>query len=113
MLEHALAHALAYLENLQDASVSATATLDELHMRPAHPLTDSGVEAAQVIDEFVADVAGGVLGSARLVCQGVTGHSAERTTGGSGCPVLLPWGRLDASSALLIMRDTIGVDREQ
>ncbi len=74
MLEHALAHALAYLENLQDASVSATATLDELRMRLARPLTDNGVEAAQVIDEFVADVAGGVLGSPHLVCQGVTGH---------------------------------------
>ncbi len=64
VLEHALAHALAYLENLEHTSVSATATLAELRMRLARPLTDNGVEATQVIDELVADVEGGVLGSA-------------------------------------------------
>jgi glutamate/tyrosine decarboxylase-like PLP-dependent enzyme len=64
VLEHVLKHALAHLENLEYTPVSATATLAELRVRLARPLTDDGVDAAQVIDELVADAAGGVLGSA-------------------------------------------------
>ncbi len=64
VLERALHHALAHLENLEHTPVSATATLAELRMRLARPLANDGVNAAQVIDELVADVAGGVLGSA-------------------------------------------------
>ena len=63
VLEHALRHALAHLENLEHTSVSSTATLAELRMRLARPLTNDGVNATQVIDELVADVSGGVLGS--------------------------------------------------
>jgi len=64
VLERALNHALAHLENLEHTPVSATTTLAELRMRLARPLTNDGVDAAQVIDELVADAAGGVLGSA-------------------------------------------------
>ncbi len=64
VLERALAHALAHLEALDGRPVSATASLAELRARLARPLTDTGVDASQVIDQLVADVAGGVLGSA-------------------------------------------------
>jgi glutamate/tyrosine decarboxylase-like PLP-dependent enzyme len=63
-LEHALAHALAYLESLEHSPVAARATLAELRARLARPLIDDGVDAVQVVDELVSDVAGGVLGSA-------------------------------------------------
>jgi glutamate/tyrosine decarboxylase-like PLP-dependent enzyme len=63
-LERALGHALRHLGGLEGASVAATATLDELRGRLGRPLTDEGVEPAQVVDELVADAAGGVLGSA-------------------------------------------------
>ena len=65
VLERALTHASAYLETLAQAPVAAPATLAELRRRLARPLIDNGVDAVQVIDELVADVAGGVLGSAR------------------------------------------------
>ncbi len=64
VLERALAHALTYLGDLEHAPVAAPATLTELRARLARTLLDDGVEAAQVLDELVADVAGGVLGSA-------------------------------------------------
>ncbi|HKN68229.1 MAG TPA: aminotransferase class V-fold PLP-dependent enzyme [Gemmatimonadaceae bacterium] len=57
-------HALAYLDQLDTAPVSATATLEQLRGRLGRPLTDDGVDAAQVIDELVADVDGGLIGSA-------------------------------------------------
>ncbi len=64
VLERALAHALTYLGNLEHTPVAGPATLPELRARLARPLRDDGIEAAQVVDELVADVAGGVLGSA-------------------------------------------------
>src|SRR5713101_9481354 len=64
VLERTLAHALTYLGDLEHTPVAARATLAELRARLARPLLDDGVEAAQVVDELVADVAGGVLGSA-------------------------------------------------
>jgi hypothetical protein len=64
VLERTLTHATAYLETLAEAPVVATATLAELRRRLARPLIDNGVDAVQVIDELVSDVAGGVLGSA-------------------------------------------------
>lgn len=64
VLERALAYALAYLEQLDRRPVSATASLAELRARLARPMTDVGLDAARVIDQLVADVAGGVLGSA-------------------------------------------------
>jgi glutamate/tyrosine decarboxylase-like PLP-dependent enzyme len=64
ILEHALQHSLAHLENLEQTSVSATATLAELRQRLTRPLADEGTEPTQVIDELVEDVRGGLLGSA-------------------------------------------------
>jgi glutamate/tyrosine decarboxylase-like PLP-dependent enzyme len=63
-LERAVTHALEYLDGLESAPVSATATLAELRGRLGRPLTDGGADAAQVIDELAADVAGGLIGSA-------------------------------------------------
>jgi hypothetical protein len=64
VLERTLTHATAYLETLAEAPVVVTATLAELRRRLARRLIDNGVDAGQVIDELVSDVAGGVLGSA-------------------------------------------------
>ena len=63
VLERTLTHATAYLETLAEAPVVVTATLAELRRRLARRLIDNGVDAVQVIDELVSDVAG-VLGSA-------------------------------------------------
>ena len=57
-------HALAYLGRLDEASVAATATLPELRARLAMPLAQEGVAPGQVIDELVAGVEGGLLGTA-------------------------------------------------
>ena len=64
VLEKALAHALLHLENLSSTPVAASATLEELRRRFARPLTEDGVDAGRVIDDLVADAAGGVLGCA-------------------------------------------------
>src|SRR5690348_3001788 len=63
-LEHAFAHALTYLEQLEYSPVGVTTSLAELRQRLERRLPDAGVEAAQVIDELVADAAGGIVGSA-------------------------------------------------
>ena len=59
-----MTHALSYLDSLDSAPVSATATLTELRARLNRPLTDSGTDAARVIDELANDVDGGLIGSA-------------------------------------------------
>jgi glutamate/tyrosine decarboxylase-like PLP-dependent enzyme len=64
VLESTLQHALAYLEGLDEGPVSATATLEELRDRLSPALAEDGVDARQVIDELVAGVQGGLLGSA-------------------------------------------------
>ena len=64
VLERALAHALTYLGNLEHMPVAAPAILAELRARLARPLLEDGVDAARVVDELVADLADGVLGSA-------------------------------------------------
>ncbi|HEY1387765.1 MAG TPA: aminotransferase class V-fold PLP-dependent enzyme, partial [Ktedonobacterales bacterium] len=64
VLERTLTHALAYLDQLDDAPVGATASLAELRRRFGGRLPQAGIEAIQVIDELVADAAGGVVGSA-------------------------------------------------
>jgi glutamate/tyrosine decarboxylase-like PLP-dependent enzyme len=64
VLERASAHALDHLEHLDDAPVAATASLSELRARLARPLPDGGTDAGQVIDDLVADCAGGIIGSA-------------------------------------------------
>src|SRR3954470_24137731 len=63
-LARAMTHALAYLDKLDTASVSATATLDQLRSRLGRPLAEDGVDASRVIDDLVADVDGGLIGSA-------------------------------------------------
>ena len=63
VLRRAAAHAFAYLEGLDRRSVAATATLEELRERLARPLPTEGTDAAQVIDELVADASPGILGS--------------------------------------------------
>ena len=63
-LERAFVHSRAYLDGLDVTSVAATATRYELRARLLRPLADDGVEPARVIDEMVADSAGGLLGSA-------------------------------------------------
>ncbi len=63
-LEAALRNALAHLENLDAAAVGPVAPLDVLRARMAHPLTDEGAPAEQVIADLAADTAGGIMGNA-------------------------------------------------
>jgi len=63
VLEHTLEYTFEYLDNLERTPVSATATLAEIRERLARPLADDGMDATQVIDELVADVQGGIIGS--------------------------------------------------
>jgi glutamate/tyrosine decarboxylase-like PLP-dependent enzyme len=59
----ALEHSLRFLENLDDAPVPPTASLETLRSRLARELTGEGVAPEQVIAELVRDVEGGILGS--------------------------------------------------
>ena len=63
VLERAAEHAFAWLEGLETRSVATTATPAQMRARLARPLEEEGVPALQVIDELVADTAGGILGS--------------------------------------------------
>jgi aromatic-L-amino-acid decarboxylase len=56
-------HAYAWLDGLPDRSIATTATVAELRARLGRPLADRGLPATQVIDDLVADTAGGILGS--------------------------------------------------
>jgi aromatic-L-amino-acid decarboxylase len=62
-LMRAAEHAFAWLEGLDVRSVATTASLDEMRARLGRPLAERGVAATQVIDDLVADVEGGILGS--------------------------------------------------
>jgi glutamate/tyrosine decarboxylase-like PLP-dependent enzyme len=62
-LMRAAEHALDWLEGLEARPVATTATLEEMRARLARPLAQAGLPAVQVIDDLVADVAGGILGS--------------------------------------------------
>lgn len=62
-LTRAFGHALAYLDGLDTAPVAAPASLDDLRQALSRPLAAQGVPAARVIDELVADTAGGLQGS--------------------------------------------------
>jgi aromatic-L-amino-acid decarboxylase len=53
-LENAFRHAISYLDQLNDARVGATATLDELRKRFDVPLTADGIDGDEVIDDLVA-----------------------------------------------------------
>jgi glutamate/tyrosine decarboxylase-like PLP-dependent enzyme len=63
LLNRTTEHALSYLESLDDRAVCATATVAELRAALSKPLSETGVETEQVIDELVHDVAGGLLAS--------------------------------------------------
>jgi glutamate/tyrosine decarboxylase-like PLP-dependent enzyme len=63
-LERAVHHALSHLDSLALAPVGAGATLESLRARLARPLNGAGMAADAVIDELVADSAGGITGSA-------------------------------------------------
>ena len=62
-LERAVAHAFRYLDRLDEAPVSALATLQDLRGRLARPLADEGMDATGVIDDLVADVDSGLIGN--------------------------------------------------
>jgi glutamate/tyrosine decarboxylase-like PLP-dependent enzyme len=64
LLDQAAAHAAAYLDGLDEASVAPAVTADELRGALRLPLPELGVSPEQVIDELVRDVEGGLLGSA-------------------------------------------------
>ncbi len=63
-LETAFRHALAHLDSLASAPVAPRASLQELRARLARPLADNPVGATQVIDDLIADAAGGIMGNA-------------------------------------------------
>ena len=63
-LEQALSHSLAHLESLEHSPVAARTSLHVLRERLLKPLNSDGLPAEQVIDELVADTAGGIMGSA-------------------------------------------------
>ena len=58
-----MSHALSYLDSLDTAPVSATASLADLRARLNRPLSDDGVDAARVVDELARDVDGGLIRS--------------------------------------------------
>ncbi len=60
----ALQHSLAHIENLGEAPVGPTAHAETLRARLHRPLAGDGIAPEQVIDELVADSAGGVMGNA-------------------------------------------------
>jgi glutamate/tyrosine decarboxylase-like PLP-dependent enzyme len=64
VLESACRNALSYLGSLDDRSVAATVDLATLRHRLGRQLTEQGVAPEQVIVDLVADVEGGILGSA-------------------------------------------------
>ena len=64
VLSLAQQHAFSFLNSLNHAPVGATVDLHTLRERLSKPLADSGLPPEQVITELVADVEGGLLGSA-------------------------------------------------
>ena len=52
-----------WLEGLETRAVNATASLDELRARLRVPLTQTGVDPVQVVDDLAAATEGGLLGS--------------------------------------------------
>ncbi|MGC2779499.1 MAG: aminotransferase class V-fold PLP-dependent enzyme, partial [Bradyrhizobium sp.] len=61
-LQRAFTHALEHLSSAETDPVHATADLAELRARLAQPLSESGTDAAEVIDDLVRDTEGGILG---------------------------------------------------
>lgn len=62
-LQRALEHATKYLDGLDSRPVGATVGLDELRQRLGGKLPENGMNAGDVIEELVANTAGGHLGS--------------------------------------------------
>jgi aromatic-L-amino-acid decarboxylase len=62
-LERAFGHALAHLRTLDSRPVAATATVAELRRALGRPFPESGMPAAQVVDDLVADASLGLTGS--------------------------------------------------
>src|SRR6185436_226567 len=63
-LDAALRHSLEHLETLNDRPVGATRSVESLRQSLLKRLDDQGIDAAQVVEELVADVAGGLHGNA-------------------------------------------------
>ena len=64
VLERTLQHALRYVGDLGHAPVAASATLAELRAQLGRSFPEAGMDPVRVIDELVADSAGGHNGSA-------------------------------------------------
>ena len=62
-LTAALSHAERYLDRLSSRPVCPRATVEQLRQRLARPLSSAGLPAEQVIDDLVADVEDGLVGS--------------------------------------------------
>jgi len=63
-LQRAIDHATKYLDDLERSPVNATVGLNELRARLGGALPERGTDPGQVIEELVANTAGGHLGSA-------------------------------------------------
>lgn len=63
VLGQAARHAIDYLQGLDDQAIKTTVSLATLRECLDRPLSDEGVAADRVIDDLVADAAGGILGS--------------------------------------------------
>ena len=64
VLRQAYEKAVAYLASLDTAPVAATADLQTLRRQLGRPLEERGIAAEQVLADLVADVEGGIIGSA-------------------------------------------------
>jgi len=62
-LERASMHALSFLEALDSTPVAARDSVAELRRKLTRPLPERGMDSARVIDELVADTAGGLNAS--------------------------------------------------
>src|SRR6185295_1969288 len=63
-LDAAVRHAVSHLEQLDEASVGATADVSTLRTQLVKSLNDDGLPAELVIDDLARDVEGGLIGSA-------------------------------------------------
>jgi glutamate/tyrosine decarboxylase-like PLP-dependent enzyme len=62
-LARAAAHAVEYLDRLDEAAVAPHLTAAELRARLGGPVPENGLEPERVIDDLVRDLDGGLLGS--------------------------------------------------
>jgi glutamate/tyrosine decarboxylase-like PLP-dependent enzyme len=63
-LERAAQYALSYLDSLDETPVAATTPAETLRGRLIKPLADDPIPAAQVIEDLIADTAGGIVNCA-------------------------------------------------